>query len=211
MCASKIPLIQTLDTISPEDIEIHGGKATNIARLNRAGFCIPRGFSISSRNFIRMINETPEINKLLDRLKEVDDFEEILVLADKLQTLVNSYQMAEDLKSEISREFQRLQKLQIGSEWGYAVRSSATIEDRHDIRAAPYMTISVNDTVRYSIEIWFEEIGIIVEFLSIIGNKIRESLAKIKSAGFLKRFGSIFLHNAVFRIGFECWETVSIG
>ena len=136
MCASKIPLIQTLDTISPEDIEIHGGKATNIARLNRAGFCIPRGFSISSRNFIRMINETPEINKLLDRLKEVDDFEEILVLADKLQTLVNSYQMAEDLKSEISREFQRLQKLQIGSEWGYAVRSSATIEDRHDISFA---------------------------------------------------------------------------
>jgi phosphoenolpyruvate synthase/pyruvate phosphate dikinase len=136
MCVSKIPLVQPLDTIRPEDIEIHGGKATNIARLNLAGFCVPRGFSISSYNFIRMTKDIPALDQLLDRLKEVDDFEEILTLADELQTLVNSYQIAEDLKLEITREFQRLQEKQIGSVWGYAVRSSATIEDRSDISFA---------------------------------------------------------------------------
>jgi pyruvate,water dikinase len=136
LCANKIPLIQSLDAIRPNDVEMHGGKATNIARLNRAGFCVPRGFSISCHNFVRMRNEIPEIAKILDRLREVDDFEEILVLIEKLQNLVNSYQMTNDLKSEISRELQRLQKLRIGSEWGYAVRSSATIEDRSDISFA---------------------------------------------------------------------------
>jgi phosphoenolpyruvate synthase/pyruvate phosphate dikinase len=134
--ASKSPRIQSLDTIRPEDIEIHGGKATNLARLNSAGFHTPRGFSISSHNFVQMRNEIPELDKILDRLKEEEDFEDILILAEKLQSLVNSYQIAEDLKSEILKELQRLQELQIGSEWGYAIRSSATIEDRSDISFA---------------------------------------------------------------------------
>jgi len=134
--ANRIPLVQPLDTIRPEDIETHGGKATNIARLKLAGFCVPRGFSISSLSFNRIRKSLPEINKFLDRLEDEEDFEEILNLAEKLQTLVNSYQIPEDLKSEISQEFQRLQEQQIGSVWGYAVRSSATIEDRNDISFA---------------------------------------------------------------------------
>jgi pyruvate,water dikinase len=136
LCAKKISLVQSLDVIRPEDVEIHGGKATNIARLSSAGFLVPRGFSISSHSFIRMRNETPEFTKLLDRLKEVDDFEELLILVEKLRALVNSYQLSEDLKMEISQEFDRLQEQKIGSEWGYAVRSSATIEDRSDISFA---------------------------------------------------------------------------
>ncbi len=136
MCANKFPLVQPLDKIRPEDVELHGGKATNIARLNLARFCVPRGFSISSHNFIRMRNDIPEVNKILDRLDEVDDFEEILTLTEALQTLVSSYQIPEDMKSEISREFQRLQEQHIGSVWGYAVRSSASVEDRGDISFA---------------------------------------------------------------------------
>ncbi|MFW9960495.1 MAG: PEP/pyruvate-binding domain-containing protein [Candidatus Thorarchaeota archaeon] len=159
MSASKLTLVQPLDTVRPEDVELHGGKATNIARLNLAGFCVPRGFSISSHNFTRMIKDIPKANKILDELKEVNDFDEILNLAEELQTLVNSYQMPEDLKSEISREFHRLQEQQIGSEWGYAVRSSATIEDRSDIsfagQANSYLCVNdISNIFDAVIQVW---------------------------------------------------------
>lgn len=136
MDSGKIPLIQPLDVILPNDIDTHGGKATNLARLRRDGFLTPRGFSISSYNFVRMRDGVPEVRRLLGRLQDVDDFEEILLFAEKIQTLVSLYELEEDLKSEIIEELRRMQERMIGCEAGYAVRSSASIEDRSDISFA---------------------------------------------------------------------------
>ncbi len=133
---SKIPLIQSLDSIRPEDVEAHGGKATNLARLRREGFCTPRGFSISSHNFVQMRDGIPDVTRLLDTIETADDFEEVLLLAEKIQTLVSLSQLGESLKTEIREELQRMQESKTGSEAGYAVRSSATIEDRSDISFA---------------------------------------------------------------------------
>lgn len=132
----KIPLIQSLDSIRPEDIETHGGKATSLAHLRREGFRTPRGFSISSHNFVRMRDRIPDVIRLLDKIESVDDFEEMLLLAEKIQTLVSLCQLGEDLKSEIMKGLQSMQESTTGSKAGYAVRSSATIEDRSDISFA---------------------------------------------------------------------------
>ena len=133
---SKILLIQSLDSIRPDDIEAHGGKATNLARLRQEGFRTPNGFSISSHSFAQMRDGIPDVIGLLDRLQSTSDFEEVLLLAEKLQTLVGFCQLDEDLKSEITDELQRMQGLKNDAEAGYAVRSSATIEDRSDISFA---------------------------------------------------------------------------
>lgn len=136
MDSGKIPLIQSLDSIQSEDIEEHGGKATNLARLRRGGFRTPRGFSISSHNFVQMRDRIPDVSRLLDKIETVDGFEEVLSLAEKLQELVNFCELEEGLKSDIMKGLQRMQESETGSKTGYAIRSSATIEDRTDISFA---------------------------------------------------------------------------
>ena len=56
-------LVHTLDDIRPEDVEIHGGKAVNLARLSNLGFLVPMSFSVSSVAFTQMLENN---QKLLD-------------------------------------------------------------------------------------------------------------------------------------------------
>lgn len=127
MCSS----VTHLDEIDPEDIENHGGKATNLARLLQAGFNVPDGFSISSQYFNRMIEQTPEASEMIEKLDTTTDFEDVLEIAAALQILVKSYQMPSDLKNEVASAIKSYK-----SDIGFAVRSSATVEDRRDISFA---------------------------------------------------------------------------
>jgi pyruvate,water dikinase len=132
----KHPLTQSLDAIRPEDVEIYGGKATNIARLSQAGFHTPRGFSISSDSFVQMQDEIPEVCDILRRLEDIDDFEEIINQAQKLQMHMESYKLPEFLVTAILNQIQKHEQSCMSVEFGYAVRSSATIEDSEDISFA---------------------------------------------------------------------------
>lgn len=117
--------------IDPQDMENHGGKSTNLARLYQSGFNVPFGFSISSQSFMRMINEIPEAHEMIKTLDTTSDFEDVLEIAAALQVLIKSYQMPDSLKEEISAEL-----LNLNTDVGFAVRSSASVEDRADISFA---------------------------------------------------------------------------
>ena len=128
--------VHSLEDIQPQDVESHGGKATNLARLAQLGFLVPRSLSISSNAFVQMVESSQELTGLLEKADKSDDFEELLEISVSLQKVVEDYKIPENLEYEISQSFSDLQKTTGNNEFGFAVRSSATIEDRTDISFA---------------------------------------------------------------------------
>jgi len=118
--------------IHPDNVEIHGGKAVNLAKLMQLGFRVPRGFSITSDVFVKMLAENQKIKSFLRDADASDDFEEILEISGKIQEVIADYVIPQNVVSEIDKNLNHLGK----SEFGFAVRSSATIEDRNDISFA---------------------------------------------------------------------------
>jgi phosphoenolpyruvate synthase/pyruvate phosphate dikinase len=124
--------IYTLKDIDPEDIERYGGKAVNLVKLMHLGFHVPGGFSISSDAFVKMLKEDQSIISFLREADASNDFEEILEISGRVQKVITDYVMPKDVTSEIEEHLSHLKM----TEAGFAVRSSATIEDRNDISFA---------------------------------------------------------------------------
>ena len=129
-------LVYFLEDIRAHDVEIHGGKATNLAKLAQSGFLVPRSLSVSSEAFSQMVKNNQDLADLLLKADNSDDFEELLEISVSLQESIETYEIPEGLASEITQGFNRLQKITNNNEYGFAVRSSATIEDRADISFA---------------------------------------------------------------------------
>ncbi len=126
-------MIKILEDIQPDDIESHGGKSVNLVKLYQMGFIIPKGFSVSSAAFVQMVESCKQLKDTLQRVDESDDFEEILKLSEIAQSIVAEYRIPEDLESEISEGLDDIRESNVH---GFAVRSSATIEDSRDISFA---------------------------------------------------------------------------
>ncbi|NIU81168.1 phosphoenolpyruvate synthase, partial [Candidatus Bathyarchaeota archaeon] len=124
--------VRTLEEIQPEDVDTHGGKTANLAKLAQLGFLIPRGVSISSSVFTDIIRKNQDLTRFLTKIDKSDDFEEILDLSGSIQKIISDYPIPEEVVSEIFRSLGHIGQ----SEIGFAVRSSATIEDRSDISFA---------------------------------------------------------------------------
>ncbi|MGY5872636.1 MAG: PEP/pyruvate-binding domain-containing protein [Candidatus Thorarchaeota archaeon] len=125
-------LVQYLEDIKPEDVETYGGKAVNLAKLIELGFQVPRGFCISSESFDRMVSKNQSLGSFLRKVDKSDDFEEILEISRDIQKMISTYEIPENLVKDLSKHLKHLEK----TEYGFAVRSSATIEDRNDISFA---------------------------------------------------------------------------
>ncbi|MGD9394900.1 MAG: PEP/pyruvate-binding domain-containing protein [Candidatus Thorarchaeota archaeon] len=125
-------LVQILEEIQHDDFENHGGKAVNLARLVQLGFQVPNGLSISSAAFVHMVRKNQNLTGFLREVDESDDFEEILEISGSIQQIIGDYQIPESMISEISENLNQLER----AEFGFAVRSSATIEDRRDVSFA---------------------------------------------------------------------------
>lgn len=153
--SKQLQIVYSLEEIQPDDVEIHGGKAINLAKLARLGFIIPRGLSISSDVFVQMIESNQDLTNLLQKVDESDDFEEILEISGNIQNIISSYEMPENFVSEVTKSYKLLQE----NEFGFAVRSSATIEDRSDIsfagQAESYLCVKKSSGIIESVrKVW---------------------------------------------------------
>jgi phosphoenolpyruvate synthase/pyruvate phosphate dikinase len=154
-----LQLIYLLEDIQPHDVEIHGGKATNLAKLARLGFLVPRSLSISSKAFTQMIESNQNFADMLEKADNSDDFEEMLKISASLQNEVESYKIHDELVSEITECFDHFLKTSKNAALGFAVRSSATIEDRSDIsfagQAESYLCLmDVSDILESVKKVW---------------------------------------------------------
>jgi pyruvate,water dikinase len=154
-----LQMVHSLEIIQSKDIEIHGGKAINLARLTQLGFLVPKGVSISSAAFVQMVKSNQDLINLLRKVDESDDFEDILEISASLQIEVGNYGMPENLESEISKSIKHLAEMSGNKELGFAVRSSATIEDRSDIsfagQAESYLCVkNQSDIIESVLKVW---------------------------------------------------------
>jgi len=152
-------MVHSLEIIQSKDIEIHGGKAVNLARLIQLGFLVPKGVAISSAAFVQMVKSNQDLTNLLRKVDESDDFEDILEISASLQIEVGNYRMPENLESEIAKSIKHLYEMSENRELGFAVRSSATIEDRSDIsfagQAESYLCVkNQSDIIESVLKVW---------------------------------------------------------
>ncbi|NHJ14029.1 MAG: hypothetical protein EAX95_10160 [Candidatus Thorarchaeota archaeon] len=134
---SDLPsFVVPLEEIDPNNVDLHGGKITSLARLHAMGLLVPRGFSVTSTCFQQLLEDIPDISEIIGRLDGCDDYEELLESAVILQSLIKRYELPDSIRTQIIAGIERLQKVSGNLLHGYAIRSSATLEDRSDISFA---------------------------------------------------------------------------
>ena len=115
----------------------YGGKATNLARLHRLGFRIPAGYAISADAFTRFFKAASPAKTLEAVLKPTNgDLDELLASASELCSIAAKSSVPPSLARGILSACTELER-QIGHPpAGYAVRSSATVEDSETLSFA---------------------------------------------------------------------------
>ena len=104
-----------------------GGKGANLGELFRIeGILVPEGFCVTTGAYKRVIEQTPELNALLDQLSilKTDDRERISDISGKIRGGIEGVEIPEDIEEEVTGHLANL-----GENNAYAVRSSATAED----------------------------------------------------------------------------------
>jgi len=118
-------LIKNFTQISKKDTEIAGGKGASLGEMTQAEIPVPEGFIILSNTFDRFIEET-DLNVEIDAALDTVDIKEVHTVenaSEKIQTMILSKEIPEDIKTEILNFYKRLNCKFV------AVRSSATSED----------------------------------------------------------------------------------
>jgi rifampicin phosphotransferase len=113
--------------IDQTQVAVVGGKGAHLGELSRIdGIRVPAGFCVTTRAFQRIIDKTPSIDDLIDRLSRLkaDDREEIRALSAEIRRTLQAVAIPDDLVAPITRSLARL-----GEQAACAVRSSATAED----------------------------------------------------------------------------------
>ena len=109
-------MVHSLEEIQPENVDIHGGKAANLAKLVNLGFHVPRGIAISSAAFSQMVRANQNLGKYLTIVDETEDFEEILEISGNIQQTIGTYEFPIDIVSEISKRIDNFEETDIGFE-----------------------------------------------------------------------------------------------
>ncbi|MFD6108996.1 rifamycin-inactivating phosphotransferase [Streptomyces yangpuensis] len=114
--------------VDETQVAIVGGKAAHLGALSRIEEVhVPDGFCVTTKAFRRIIDTTPSVGGLLDRLAHVTpgDRETIRMLSAQIRRAVEATPVPDDLAAEITRALARSGE----GAAAYAVRSSATAED----------------------------------------------------------------------------------
>jgi pyruvate,water dikinase len=151
--------VEFLDQIAPPESYRYGGKASGLVSLISHGFYVPRGFAIACDCFQELLTLNPRITKTLKNIDAAVDPDPILQGAEEMQEILQEYTLPERLQLETRKAFTRLHS-RSEHERGYAVRSSANIEDSDTSsfagQATTTLCVSDLDAVLSSIKkTWF--------------------------------------------------------
>ncbi len=118
--------------LSFQEIDRHklmavGGKGANLGELSRIeGIRVPEGFLHYDRSIQKIINETPELDSLLEQLSllKAEDRQKISEISGMIRRVIEGIIISKDIEEESLHYLARY-----GENNAYAVRSSATAED----------------------------------------------------------------------------------
>ena len=124
--------------LNKDSIAIAGGKGANLAEMFKLGMPVPPGFAITAQTYKEFIEKTKIKSKIGQLVQSIDieDTEKLQQTADKIQQLIITTTVPEDMAEEIVDNYELLgtekkntASLVKGKEVFVAVRSSATAED----------------------------------------------------------------------------------
>jgi phosphoenolpyruvate synthase/pyruvate phosphate dikinase len=120
--------VLALQEVDETQVAVVGGKAANLGGLLRIdGIHVPAGFCVTTAAFRRILAEAPSIDDRLDQLSRLTpgDREAIGTLSAEIRRDIEGIAVPGDLAAAITGAL-----TQLGEQAAYAVRSSATAEDR---------------------------------------------------------------------------------
>lgn len=103
-----------------------GGKGANLGELSNAGFSVPPGFCITTSAYQDVIATSTEMEAFLEECTAVDpnNLEQLHAIGARIRQHIQQLAIPKKLNDEIIAAWRS-----IGSDYSYAVRSSATAED----------------------------------------------------------------------------------
>jgi len=104
-----------------------GGKGANLGELcHIPGINVPTGFCITTQAYTDFVNRSEEFSRLLEDLQTIDaeSLETIKAVGQRIRTYLENLDIPSSIRQEIIKAWQKA-----GSQYAYAVRSSATAED----------------------------------------------------------------------------------
>lgn len=113
--------------IDKSKVSLAGGKGANLGELyNIPRIVVPAGFCITTKAYTDFVGESLEFRELLDSLKRIKtgSLEEIQAAAKGLRSHLEGLEINKEIQYEIIQAWEK-----IGTQYSYAVRSSATAED----------------------------------------------------------------------------------
>lgn len=113
--------------IDKSSLTLVGGKGANLGELcHIPEVAVPDGFCVTTQAYIDFVITSEELASLMDSLKFVnaESLEEIKTIGQRIRTHLESLNIPTPIEQEIIQAWQ-----QTGSQYAYAVRSSATAED----------------------------------------------------------------------------------
>jgi phosphoenolpyruvate synthase/pyruvate phosphate dikinase len=116
-------LFQQVDRSS---LSIVGGKGYNLGELSKAGFPVPAGFCVTTHAYQDFIATSPQMERYFELLNRLHprDLEALRVLGKEIKTHLQQLAIPAPVNDSILNTWEA-----IGSDYSYAVRSSATAED----------------------------------------------------------------------------------
>ncbi len=138
--------------LNKDSIAIAGGKGANLAEMVNLHLPVPNGFAVTAQCYREFIERTGLKSKVLQLLLglDIEDTDRLQAIAAKIQQLIQSTPIPEDLAEEIRDNYELLgaekkaQDLVQGKEIFVAVRSSATFEDMPSASFAGQMATFLN-------------------------------------------------------------------
>src|SRR5262245_43498937 len=103
-----------------------GGKGANLGELTRAGFPVPPGFCVTTAAYLDFVRTSAEVAAFLDSLERVAhvDLDTIHAIGVRIREHLGALAIPPDVRLAVLQAWRKL-----GTEYAYAVRSSATAED----------------------------------------------------------------------------------
>ena len=123
--------------LNKDSIAVAGGKGANLGEMINVGLPVPNGFCVSAQTYKKFIEVTglKENIEVLLKTINVDDTEQLQLIAKQIQDLINNTDIPEDIAEEIMDNYELLgagkdaHDLVDAKEVFVAIRSSATAED----------------------------------------------------------------------------------
>lgn len=114
--------------IDNEKVHLVGGKGVNLGELFNNGFSVPEGFCVTT-NAYDLFMQDNELKSLIKKLNDLNykSIELIREIAEQVRNKITETEVSEAIKIAIYGAWNNL-----GANYSYAIRSSATAEDLQD-------------------------------------------------------------------------------